>query len=202
MNDNPNERTVVGSLLELFQKTPGWKVYRVQTSSSTYHVAMGSLEGRRMAILRGYSVGAGRLVDIRDSGPQAGGESLFDVDPERWVGRKLSFSTTTTSPVVEIAPETDEKIITVVTSALAPAPPSSPAPQAPAAPEYVRPPYPEDWVERAEYAAECLRRLYQRRGALEDIQKQQPLSERLNVAVGECALMLRAIAGKLGTAGG
>lgn len=182
------------------KKTEGWSVYRVRTVSSTYHVALGPLErGKRFAILRGYSAGAGRLIDVRDSAPQVGDESLFDVPPEKWVGKKLSFGTATTSAVVEAMLETGEQIITSIIQTLGPQAREVERPAPPPEPE--RAAYPENWVENAETAAEILRRIYQRRGLLDDIRKRPALSERLNVALGECALMLRAIAGKLGQGG-
>lgn len=185
------------------KKAEGWTVYRVRTSSSTYHVAVGPVEkGKRFAILRGYSAGAGRLIDVRDSAPQVGDESLFDVPPSKWVGKKLSFGTATTSAVVEAVRETGEQIITSVIQTLAPqAAEIEPERRRAPPPEPERSAYPEDWVENAETAAEILRRIYQRRTLLDDIRKRPPLWDRLNVAMGECALMLRAIGGKIGSGG-
>lgn len=186
-----SDKTVCVSFGEL-TRTQGWSVYRVRTSSSSYHVATAPPQASRFAVLRGYSVGAGRLIDVRDSDPQVGDESLFDVAPTDWAGKALSFGTTVTSPVVEAAPETDASIVTVVTSALVPA-------SEPARPrERDRVPYPEDWIEHAELAAGILRQLYHRKELLDDIQRRPALHERLSVALADCALQLRAIGGKLG----
>lgn len=185
-----SDKTVCVSIGEL-TRAQGWSVHRVRTSSSTYHVAIAPSQLHRFAVLRGYSVGAGRLIDVRDSDPLIGGEPLFDVPPAAWSGKPLAFGTTVTSAVVEAATETDATIVTIVTSALMPV--SQPA----RAFEHERPPYPEDWIERAEIAAECLRHLLRRRGLLDDIQRRPELLARLNVALGECALVVRAIAGRI-----
>lgn len=183
-----SEKTVCVSIGEL-AGAQGWAVYRVRTASSTYHVAIAPAGARRFAVLRGYSVGVGRVIDVCDSAPQVGDASLFDVAPGKWSGKPLAFGTTVTSHVIEAAPETDAAVRTVVTSALVARPvPSS---------ERDRVPYPEDWVEHAELAAAVLRQLYQRKGLLEDIEQRPAMHERLNVALAECALLLRAIAGRL-----
>lgn len=189
-----SDKTVCVSIGEL-TRAQGWSVYRVRTSSSTYHVATAPPQARRFAVLRGYSVGAGRMIDVRDSDPQVGDESLFDVAPTDWSGKALAFGTTVTSPVVEATPETDATIVTVVTSALVPT--TEPAP----ASERHRAAYPEDWIEHAETAAAVLRQLYHRKGLLDDIQRRPALHERFNVALADCALQLRAIGGKLGPRG-
>jgi hypothetical protein len=189
-----SDKTVCVSIGEL-TRAQGWSVYRVRTSSSTYHVAIAPHQAHRFAVLRGYSMGAGRLIDVRDSDPQVGDESLFDIPPAAWSGKPLAFGTTVTSPVVEAAPETDASIVTVVTSALVPT--SNPARPR----DRDRVAYPEDWVEHAELAAEILRGVYRRTGLLDDIQRRPGLYERFNVALADCALQLRAIGGKLGTRG-
>ena len=185
------DKTVCVSIGEL-TKAQGWSVYRVRTSSSTYHVAIGPPQAHRFAVLRGYSVGAGRLIDVRDSSPQVGDEALFDVAHTRWSGKALAFGTTVTSPVVEAVPETDTTIVTVVTSALAPIRPSAQASERDSVP------YPENWIEHAETAAAVLRRLYHHKGLLDDIQRSPALHERFNVALADCALQLRALGGRLG----
>lgn len=185
-----SEKTVCASIGEL-ARSQGWAVYRVRTGSSTYHVAIAPAGAGRFALLRGYSVGVGRMIDVRDSLPRIGDDSLFDVAPAAWSGKALAFGTTVTSPVIEAAPETDARLVTVVTSALVALPPSSEAP------ERNHVPYPEDWIEHTEAAAAILRHLYRRRGLLEDIHLRPELHERLSVALAECALLLRAIARKL-----
>ena len=89
-----SDKTVCVSLGD-FTRAHGWRVYRVRTVSSTYHVAIGRTNGKGLAILRGYSVGAARLVDVQDSDPRLGTQSLFDVAPSDWAGRPLAFGTTT-----------------------------------------------------------------------------------------------------------
>lgn len=189
-----SEKTVCVSLGEL-TRTQGWSVYRVRTEASTYHVAIAPPQAHRFALLRGYSVGAGRMIDVRDSAPRVGAESLFDVAPTSWRGKPLAFGTTVTSPVIEAATETDAMLVTAVTSALVPLPQST----GPSERDRVR--YPEDWIEHTEAVAAILRHLYRRPGLLEEIQRRGALHERLNVALAECALLLRAIAGKLASAG-
>lgn len=185
-----SDKTVCVSIGEL-TRAHGWSVYRVRTSSSTYHVAIAPHQAHRFAVLRGYSVGAGRLIDVRDSDPQVGGESLFDITHAAWLGKPLAFGTTETSPVVEATPETDATIVTLLTTALVPT-------SEPARPrERDRVPYPEDWIEHAELAAGILRQLYRRKGLLGDVQREFGLLERLNVALAECALLLRALGGRL-----
>ncbi len=187
------DKTVCVSLGD-FTRAHGWRAFRVRTVSSTYHVAIGDSGGERLAILRGYSVGAGRLVDVQDSAPTIGDERLFDVAPNEWVGKALSFGTTTTSAVVEATPEPDAAIVTAVTAALTLA-------SRPAQPANERAPYPQDWIERVEIAAECLRHVYRRPGLLSDIARNETLLARLNVALGECVLLVRAIAGATGANG-
>jgi len=189
-----SDKTVCVSIGEL-TRLQGWTVFRVRTASSTYHVAIAPVGAHRFAVLRGYSVGAGRIIDVRDSAPQIGGGSLFDVAPQDWPGKPLAFGTTITSAVLDAVPETDAAIVTVVTSALVPTSERSQAS------ERHRAAYPEDWIENAEAAVAVLGHLYLRRGLIEDIQRRPRLLERLHVALAGGALQLRAIAGKLGSPG-
>lgn len=105
----------------------------------------------------------------------------------------MAFGTTETSPVVEATRETDATIVTLLTTALVPT--SEPA--RPRERVRDRVPYPEDWIEHAELAAGILRQLYHRKGLLGDVQRESGLLERLNVALAECALLLRALGGRL-----
>lgn len=183
----------------------GWIVYRVRTASSQYHLGLfaGGLGRRQCAVLRGMSHGLGRSVDMQDSAPLVGGKSLFQVPPSDWVGKQLEIGTATTSPIRSVEEERDRGIVTSITSSASLAVAESPQPvrthvrPAQPAPESEWAPYPEDYVERVEIAARLLRAVYQKKALIEDLKKHEELSQRFQLGLSECFLMLKAIGGRV-----
>lgn len=83
------------------------QVYRVQTESSVYHLAIHEEHGKKTVILRGQAGSDRENVVVRDSDPRIGDRSLFDVPPAQWVGQVLEVATMTTSPIVSVHREGD-----------------------------------------------------------------------------------------------
>src|SRR5688572_1810013 len=85
----------------------GWKVYRIETASSRYHLGVFPGDGvrRRCAVLKGTS--HGRHIEAQDSAPLLGGRSLFDVPESEWIGHSLEVGTARTSPIRSVEPESD-----------------------------------------------------------------------------------------------
>ena len=83
------------------------QVYRVQTESSVYHVAIHDEHGRKTVIVRGQAGTDREHVVIRDSDPRIGDRSLFDVPPVEWVGKIMEVATMTTSAITSVYREGD-----------------------------------------------------------------------------------------------
>ncbi|WP_147450046.1 hypothetical protein [Corallococcus carmarthensis] len=179
-----------------------WQVYRVRTGSSSYTVGVYEYEGRRFAVMRGQSKNLGGHVDLRDSDPKVDGRSLFQVPPSEWVGKSLEIGTATTSRVVEVRQEQDPEVLTNITriQVLAPSAPAPAArqPQASPEPKYEEPPYPENCVQDVRAAAYLLRRVYNQRRLIEDLEQSPEQFDRFKVALADAALMMKAIGQKLG----
>jgi hypothetical protein len=82
-------------------------VYRVQTESNVYHIAIHEERGRKYVVLRGQAGSDREHVVVRDSDPRVGDRSLFDVPPGEWAGEILEVATMRTSPVVSVHREGD-----------------------------------------------------------------------------------------------
>lgn len=186
----------------------GWIVYRVRTASSEYHLGVfsGGWGKRACAVLRGRSRGGmGETIDVQDSAPLVGGESLFSAAPSSWVGRTLEIGTVTTSPIRSVEEERDRSIVTAITTRenlartgaeTAAAPRTSVrAPRKEETSTWA--PYPEDHVEYVELASRLLRAAYQKRGLLTDMAAHPHLCDRFELALSECFLMLKGIGGKM-----
>jgi hypothetical protein len=170
----------------------GWSVYRVRTASSRYVVGLfrGGRGQRRCAILRGTSRSAGEL-DVQDSDPRIGDRSLFEVVPAFWPGDSLQIGTACTSRVVSVEEERDPEVVSSITRVgPAPAPPRNSSSEAWS-------PYPLGEVERVEAVAAVLRRVYLQRTLFDDLAEQPELEERMKLALGESAMVLRALVGRL-----
>jgi len=189
------------------------RVLRVRTKSGSSYT-VGLLPGaRRTAILRGRAADGSQL-EVRDPDGQLDDRrSLFDVDPQGWVGFGLEVGSIATSRLVAAEDEEDEREVTAVRGALGggpenpvvrsrPAPSITPRIEAPAAravPTAVPAPrpealgYPEDHVAELEVAASYLRRAYRKRELLDDLEAHGALKDRFEVALSECALMLQAL---------
>src|SRR6187402_11445 len=98
-----------------------WRVYRIQTRGSEYHLGVfNGSDGRRpCVVLRGLSRGLGQTVDLQDSAPLIGGRSLFDLPPSEWVGKALEVGTATTSAVQSVQEEPDPSVVAALTQAAA-----------------------------------------------------------------------------------
>ncbi len=82
-------------------------VYRLQTESSVYHLAIHEEHGKKTVILRGQAGSDRENVVVRDTDPRIGERSLFDVPPAGWVGEVLEVATMKTSPIVSVHREGD-----------------------------------------------------------------------------------------------
>jgi 6-pyruvoyltetrahydropterin/6-carboxytetrahydropterin synthase len=65
------------------------------------------------------SQGLGQMIDLQDSAPLIGGQSLFDVPPAHWVGKPLEMGTATTSPIQSVETEQDPNVVQAMTQAAA-----------------------------------------------------------------------------------
>ncbi|MBM7115487.1 hypothetical protein [Archangium primigenium] len=179
-----------------------WEVYRVRTKTSIYTVGLHEHEGRKFAVMRGESKNLGGKIDVRDSDPRIDGRSLFSLPPSMWIGKSLEIGTIATSRIVEVSEEQDKDIITSVTRVTAIAPASEHEPEKSKKPapesEYKEPPYPENYVREAQIAAYLLRKAYNERRLIEDLERDPEQLERFKVALADVALMLRALGGKMG----
>jgi len=67
-----------------------WAVYRITTQSgSVYLMGLHSVGGRRSVVVRGEEGTDKANVIVRDTDPQLGSRSLFDVPSSDWPGLKL-----------------------------------------------------------------------------------------------------------------
>lgn len=168
----------------------GWSVYRVRTASSRYLVGLfrGAPGQRPCAVLKGTSRSAGEL-DVQDSDPRIGSASLFSVSPMMWTGEPLHIGTACTSPVAAVEEEHDPEAVASITRVGTP--PRRQEDHSTWAP------YPEGEVERIEAVASVLRSVYLKRTLVEDLEREPELSERMKLALGESAMVLRALVGRL-----
>lgn len=183
---------------------PGWTVYRVQTRSSGYHVALGTFCGRKLGVIRGRSGRAGESpIQEGDGAPLVGDDSLFELAPEMWVGKSLRIGAIVTSPVVAVALETDVTMVHAITGALSPSPVSSRDGERAARTSSAPPPPSAEAIELsrithyAEVAAWCLRRLDEDEGGLRFAMHDATSSMRIHDALTECAQLLRALSRRL-----
>jgi hypothetical protein len=176
-----------------------WKVYRVRTQGSIYHLGIcGGRDGlRRCAVLRSASKG-----DVTDCAPLIAGQSLFDVAPDGWVGGCLEIGTTKTSPVLGVDVEEDISIVRSITNSgvkmvmITPhASPPHPQQRDQSVVTSRRPAYPEDYVERAEAAASYLRKCARVQSLAEDLRRTSDphLVERYRLALDDAATRLLAL---------
>jgi hypothetical protein len=97
--DRVRRNTVFGILLR--SKT---KSFRVVTQSSVYVLQLHEEGARRFVVMRGEKGTAREHVMVRDSDPRVGEYSLFDLEPQEWVGQCLEIATMTTSEVKSVEP--------------------------------------------------------------------------------------------------
>ncbi|MCC6811544.1 MAG: hypothetical protein IT381_29205 [Deltaproteobacteria bacterium] len=165
----------------------GWRVYRVRTQNSSYSVGL-RVAGKRVGALRGHSQSGG-AINVRDSDATVGGVSVFDVEPDHWLGRVLDFAGITTSPVLEVSKETDANVITEMTSpgvrALAPRQAEQPRP---------RPEYPVSVMEYAEHAHALLGHVARDQQAIRLLVGKEAWATRLKLALSGAVTMANAIA--------
>lgn len=182
---------------------PGWTVFRVQTRSSGYHVAIGTFCGRRLGVIRGRAGDA--PVQEGDGAPLVGDHSLFELAPEAWVGKSLRIGAMVTSPVVAVALETDVTMVHTITGSLSPSSPSTApsadgerATRASTVPPGVAATSVAIELQRvthhAEVAAWCLRRLEEDEGGLRFAMGDAPSRARIHDALTECAQLLNVLA--------
>jgi hypothetical protein len=80
------------------------KAFRVVTQSSVYILSIHEDGQRRYAFIRGEAGTDREHVMGRDSDPRVGEYSLFDLEPQEWVGKCLEIAAMTTSEVQEVEP--------------------------------------------------------------------------------------------------
>jgi hypothetical protein len=175
-----------------------WKVYRVRTQKSIYHLGIcGGRDGlRRCAVLRSTNTG-----DVTDCAPLIAGKSLFDVAPDSWVGGCLEIGTTKTSPVLGVDVEEDISIVRSITNSGVKMVMITPQGQAQLQPSAAdrsvvtsrRPAYPEDFVERSEAAASYLRKCARVASLADDLRRYPHLLDRYRAALDDAATRLLAL---------
>jgi hypothetical protein len=176
-----------------------WQVYRVRTQGSTYHLGIcGGRDGlRKCAVLR-----ATGKNDVTDCAPLIAGVSLFDVKPDQWVGGCLEMGTTKTSPVQGVDVEEDISIVRSITNSGVKMVMITPhggggGHASPSSEQSVvtsrRPPYPEDFVERAEAAASYLRKCARVPALPDDLRRYPHLVQRYRAALDDAAVRLLAL---------
>jgi hypothetical protein len=95
-----HHHTVFGDL-----KLAATKVYRLHTQASVYLLGIHEARGRKYVILRGEPGSDREHVVVRDSDPRIGDTSLFELEPEDWVGHTLEVATMTTSEIAAVEVE-------------------------------------------------------------------------------------------------
>lgn len=75
------------------------QTFRVVTQSSVYILQLHEQRARRFVVMRGEPGTDREHVMVRDSDPRVGEYSLFDLEPQEWVGQCLEIATMTTSEV-------------------------------------------------------------------------------------------------------
>ena len=171
-----------------------WAVFRVATvTGSVYLVGLHSVGGRRSAVVRGAPGTEKEHVVVRDTEPEIGSASLFDVPSSEWPGQRLRVATMETSPIASVTLVTDADSVTAVTGVVVRHPaghvraPSSPPPRS--APPPRPSTYPESHVRYAEDAAALLQAVHRRAASLaRDLDA--PLRARLELALTGCVLSL------------
>ena len=107
-----NERAEVGG---------SWTFHRVKTATGSVYTV--GLFGKRFGVLRGYSTELSRSVESADSQPVLdSGDLLSAVSPARWQGRQLRFGAVQTACIVEIQPESEDRLIQKILNKYDPGP--------------------------------------------------------------------------------
>lgn len=117
-------------------------VIRVHTKSSVYLIGLHEARGRKYVVVRGLPGTDRENVVVRDSDPRIGGDSLFEVPHDQWIGKELEVATIVTTPVVSVEQERDPAAIASVSGGnnpwarpqaehVAPPPPAAPYPPVP-----------------------------------------------------------------------
>jgi hypothetical protein len=88
-----------------------WKVYRIQTCSSTYLLGVYDDGIKRQAILKGYSWSIHEYITAADTAPLLDDEPLFSLSREQWEGRCLQVANVSTSPIVAVERDHDPRTI-------------------------------------------------------------------------------------------
>jgi len=89
-------------------------VYRVTTEASVYIVGFHEDRGRPFVVVRGLPGTDREHVVLRDSDPQIGDDSMFELPPRAWVGKTMRVATMTSSAITRAAAEDDREIIALV----------------------------------------------------------------------------------------
>ena len=87
-----------------------WAFHRVKTATGSVYTV--GLFGEQFGVLRGYSTELSRSVESADSKPVLdSGDLLSAVTPARWQGRQLCFGAIQTASIVEVQPESEDRLI-------------------------------------------------------------------------------------------
>lgn len=191
------------------------KVYKISTVSSVYLLGLLEVGGRRFAVLIGQPGTHNAGVVMRDSDPQIGERSLWDVpDPQGWIGELLTVATLRTSTiqavVLDLSPQSNAAMIRATqgspieqpiatsraTAILTGQRSSSTSGEQAEEAAYQAAPitYPESYVDNAETAASYLRYILRRSTLFEDVASNPVLQRRLDVALADCVVCLERLA--------
>jgi len=180
-----SETMVFGATLRRSEK---WRVYRIRTANSEYELEVQAARAngeRRCTVLTRVAPKDRAGETFEDTNPQADRESLYDLSPMDWIGKRLSVGTATTSEVqavdfVKLATERSN------TRTYAPSPERTQPAQHWA-------PFPLGYVEMTEAAAAVLNAVCHRHDLRTATEDDPLLRQRLRMALAQCQLMLDAI---------
>jgi hypothetical protein len=213
VEDKPLLTTVLNMPRRTEAASAEWSVYRVRTRGSTYTIGIHQGGGRPFALLTNarFATGAASLREGQDSAPLSGDRPLLSVHYREWIGRTLSVGMITTSPVVSVDPETDNAIITEVTSvsprtagAAAALPAANAAPPAAvgvgaasarsAVVAHVPPSYPEQCAIAAERAVHYLSMLCDHPTLFSDVRGSPVIEQRLHASLELASALFQVLA--------
>lgn len=171
------------------RRNEAWRLYRIRTANSTYELEVQeSGVDRRCTILTKLDPHDGVLQSFEDSAPRVGTQSLYDVSPLDWIGRRLAVGTVCTSELVSV----DFLTTSTTRAARHRAPRAQPASPPPAAPPPWAP-FPLGNVEMLEAAASVLGAIAHRHDLLAALQQNPKLARRYQLALAQCGLLMETL---------
>jgi hypothetical protein len=180
------------------RRSEKWRLYRIGTANSVYELeveAEHSRVGRRCVVLTCIAPPERAGETFEDSSPLAETQSLYDLSPVDWMGKRLAVGTARTSEVQSVdfvSANAERKSVTRQWPAVqARATQPIAAPREEPAPRWA--PFPGGHVEMAEAAASLLKCVCHRHDLEAALERDEHLQQRMRLAFAECRLMLEAL---------